>query len=123
MAHEHRPVRRIKTYTAQTGLVYQYMFVGRRRALSAEAPATEYVFDVSSDRKLTFAVSVFILDAAVASWAESHGRQLIDAEQYGAAKMRLLRAFDEVEDMLGRGRRLTTEATMLDDLLADLGID
>src|SRR5438445_251084 len=45
--------RRMKTYTAETGYVYQYYFVGKREALpqAPEAPAAEYVFDVTPDRK------------------------------------------------------------------------
>jgi hypothetical protein len=54
-------VRRLKTYTGAQGYVYQYYFVGKRPALAddPEAPATEFIFDVTSDRKLTFAVSIF----------------------------------------------------------------
>ena len=53
-------VRRMKTYAGSQGYVYQYYFVGKRPALAAdpEAPATEYVFDVTSDRKLTDRKSV-----------------------------------------------------------------
>jgi hypothetical protein len=42
-------VRRIKTYTAETGFVYQYYFVGKREALpgAEEGPACEYIFDVT----------------------------------------------------------------------------
>ncbi len=54
-------VRRLKTYTGAQGYVYQYYFVGKRAALpdDPEAPATEFVFDVTSDRKLTYSVSIF----------------------------------------------------------------
>ncbi len=56
-----KTVRRLKTYAGTQGYVYQYYFVGRRAALASdpEAPAIEFVFDVTSDRKLTYAVSVF----------------------------------------------------------------
>jgi hypothetical protein len=123
MAQQHRPVRRLKTYTAQTGLVYQYVFVGKRRALPHEPASTEYIFDVSPDRKLKYSVSVFILDDATAAWAESHGRRLLDAEEYAAAKMRLLAAFDDIEDMLEQGRRLITDSGALEDLLGGLGLE
>ena len=45
-------VRRMKTYTGQTGYVYQYYFVGKRDALpgAPEAPATEYIFDIKIGR-------------------------------------------------------------------------
>ena len=43
----------------------------KRAALAdaPEAPAREYIFDVTADRKTTFAVSVFLPDEAVRDWA------------------------------------------------------
>lgn len=116
--------RRVKTYTGETGYVYQYYFVGQRAALVAdpEAPATEYVFDATSDRKITFAVSVFLKPEALAAWAQAHGRALTASEQYAAAKMRLLRGFDEVENMRDQGRRLLVDAHNIDPLLEPLAL-
>ena len=117
-------VRRMKTYTGGQGYVYQYYFVGKRPAPrgSSGLPATEFVFDVTSDRKTMFAVSVFVQDAALAAWAALYGRSLTDAETYAAAKMRLFRGFDEVEDMMGQGRNLQVDEGMLQELLGLLGI-
>src|SRR5574341_1648622 len=94
-------VRRMKTYTGETGYVYQYYFVGKRAALpdSPEAPATEFVFDVTPDRKTTFAVSVFLKPEAVAAWSAAHRRAMTETEQYAAAKMRLFRGFDHIEKL------------------------
>jgi hypothetical protein len=118
-------VRRMKTYAGAQGYVYQYYFVGQRAALpdDPEAPATEFVFDVTSDRKLTYAVSVFLPEKALAAWAQAHARPLSDTEQYAAAKLRLFRAFDEVEDMKAHGRRLAIDATLLEEALASLGVE
>jgi len=118
-------VRRLKTYAGALGYVYQYYFVGKRPALEndREAPATEFVFDVTSDRKLTYAISVFLPQAAVAAWNESHGRPLTEAEQYAAAKLGLLRAFDEIEDMKASGRRLRIDSAVLEEALTSLGVD
>jgi hypothetical protein len=117
-------VRRMKTYPGTQGFVYQYYFVGQRPALpdDPEAPATEFVFDVTSDRKLTYAVSVFLPEQALKAWASAHGRSLTESEKYAAAKLRLFRAFDELEDMKTHGRRLRIDAAMLEELLASLGI-
>jgi hypothetical protein len=114
----------MKTYTGGQGYVYQYYFVGKRAALpdAAEAPASEYVFDVTSDRKTTFAVSVFLPDEALRGWAVRHGRVLTEAEQYGAVKMRLFQAFDEIEDMLAKGRHLVVNEESLEAALASLGV-
>jgi hypothetical protein len=120
-----QPIRRMKTYTGTQGYAYQYYFVGKRAALPGEpeAPATEYVFDVTSDRKLTYAISVFLPESATQSWNTAHGRSLNDAEQYAAAKLRLYRAFDEHEDMRAHGRRLTIAPALLEEALASLGVD
>jgi len=117
-------LRRMKTYTGGQGYVYQYYFVGKRAALpdSPEAPADEYVFDVTCDRKTTFAVSVFLLENAVGDWVKRHGRGLTNAEQYGAAKMRLFQAFDEVENMMADGRRLAVDHDGLEQTLGLLGV-
>jgi hypothetical protein len=117
-------VRRLKTYTAQTGYVYEYYFVGKRTALTDDplAPATEYVFDISSDRKTTCAVSVFFPPQVVQDYAASHGRALSEPEQYAAAKLRFLQALDEIADMLHYGRRLTLDAESLPALLESVGI-
>jgi len=118
-------LRRMKTYTGGQGYVYQYYFVGKRLALNnvPEAPASEYIFDVTSDRKTTFAVSVFLQDEALSSWAARHGRALNEAEQYGAVKMRLFQAFDEIEDMMANGRRLLTNQNSLEGATEKLGVD
>jgi len=119
------PPRRLKTYTGQTGYVYQYYFVGSRPALNgdAEAPSTEYIFDVTSDRKTTFAVSVFLQPQALDAWATIRGRRLSEPEQYAAVKLRLMQAFDEIPDMLHDGRRLRLDAELLPALLQSIGVE
>ena len=119
-------IRRLKTYTGSQGYVYQYYFVGQRpapRSDASESDANEYIFDVTSDRKLTYAVSILLPHKVVAAWAESHGRPLGDSEQYAAVKMRLFRAFDEVEDMQAHGRRLEVDLQSLEESLASLGVE
>src|ERR1700685_3499060 len=117
-------VRRMKTYAGAQGFVYQYYFVGQRPALpdDPEAPAVEFVFDVTSDRKLTFAVSVFLPEEALNSWTSAHGGPLRDPEQYAPDNSRLVRGFDEREDMKTKARRLRIDAPMHEELLAGLGI-
>ena len=114
-------IRRLKTYTGSQGYVYQYYFVGKRLAPTSDA--NEYIFDVTSDRKLTYAVSIFLPRQVVAAWAESHGRTLAESEQYAAVKMRLFRAFDEVEDMQAYGRQLQIDLQCLEESLATLGVE
>ena len=122
MNPEPGPVRRMKTYTGATGYVYQFYFVGKRPATAPDTGATEFIFDVSADRKTTFATSVFLKPDALRAWDAAHGRQLTETEQYAAAKMRLLRAFDEIEAMMEHGRRLEIDGQNIEELLEPLGI-
>lgn len=114
----------MKTYTAQSGYVYEYYFVGERDALAgdADAPAREFIFDVTSDRKQMVAVSVFLKPDAVAAWSGRHSRSLSAAEQYAAAKMRLLKGFDEM-DRIREHARMTITPADIEGLLGDLGVD
>ncbi len=114
-------IRRLKTYSGAQGYVYQYYFVGKRAA--ANSDATEYIFDVTSDRKLTYAVSIFLPRLVVAAWSESHGRPPSDSEQYAAVKMRLFRGFDELEDMQAQGRQLQIDSRLIEESLASLGVE
>jgi hypothetical protein len=116
-------IRRMKTYTGGQGYVYQYYFVGKRPAVEPGAPSTEYVFDVTSDRKTTYAVSVLVELDALQSWTQAHGRAPTEAEEYGAAKMRLFKAFDEVEDMMSAGRNLRVDLPSLEEAFTTLGVD
>lgn len=116
-------IRRMKTYTGGQGYVYQYYFVGKRPAVEPGPSATEYVFDVTSDRKTTYAVSVLVELEALSSWTQAHGRAPTQAEEYGAVKMRLFRAFDEVEDMMTAGRNLRVDRANLEEAFSTLGVD
>jgi len=115
-------IRRMKTYTGGQGYVYQYYFVGKRPAQDAAKPSTEYVFDVTSDRKTTYSVSIFLEQDALSTWARGHGRSPSEAEEYAAAKVRLFQAFDEVEDMKASGRTLIVDQESLEAAFATLGV-
>ena len=116
-------VRRMKTYTGGQGYVYQHYFVGKRPAVESDTPATEYIFDVTSDRKTTYSVSVLVETKALHAWTQAHGRAPTEAEEYGAAKMRLFRAFDEVEDMMAEGRQLRVGLAELEEAFTTLGVE
>src|ERR1700691_4460716 len=113
-------IRRVKTYAGSQGYVYPYYFVGKR--IAAASDGNEYIFDVTSDRKLTYAVSVLFAHQVTSAWAETHGRSLSDSEQYAAVKMRLFRAFDELEQIQADGRQLAIDLQALEESLASLGV-
>jgi len=88
-------VRRLKTYSAQSGYVYQYRYEGQRTFHSGADRGIEFVFSFSHDRKLWHAIPVLVSDDALTSWERSHTRELSSTERYAIAKMALFQAFDE----------------------------
>src|SRR5579862_1250891 len=88
-------VRRMKTYSAQSGYVYQYYYEGHRAAANS---SIEFAFSISADRKTWFQTGVFVADSALADWEASNGRTLSSTERYAVAKMALFQAFDERTD-------------------------
>ena len=88
-------VRRIKSYSAANGYVYQYYFFEVNRIGYEGGPAGEFIYAISADRKTTFGVRIIVLQAALEDWARANGRALTSSEEYAVAKMRLFQAFDE----------------------------
>lgn len=88
-------VRRLKTYSAESGYVYQYFYEGHRPFGEAPDAGREFVFRISADRKQWRPVSVFVADEAIHAWESAHQRQLSSTECYAVAKMALFQAFDE----------------------------
>ena len=88
-------VRRMKSYSAQSGYVYQYFYEGQRPFRSGGEGGIEYVFTVSADRKSFHPVSVMVGEAALGGWEQTHGHALSSTERYAICKMALFQAFDE----------------------------
>ena len=85
----------MKTYSADSGYVYQYYFAGQRAATREGKPGVQYVFQVSADRKTEASVSVFVEDSFVEDWVVRTGRELRGPHRYAIAKIALRNAFDE----------------------------
>jgi len=88
-------VRRIKSYSAANGYVYQYCFFEVNRIPYEGGQAGEFIYAISADRKTTFGVRIVVEQSALESWARANGRALTSSEEYAVAKMRLFQAFDE----------------------------
>lgn len=114
-------VRRQKTYSAQSGYVYQYFYEGQRSITSHSG--TEFVFSVSADRKTSTQVSVFLSSDAMASWQQESGRTLSSTEQYAIAKMALFQAFDERETPEAMSVPVHLRPADVRAILASLNID
>ncbi len=119
-------VRRVKSYSAASGYVYQYCFHEVNRITYSGGPAGEFVYAVSADRKTTFPLRIVVMQAALETWAQTNGRALTSSEEYAVAKMRLFQALDEgevpatapgVEEL-----RLLVDESRLEELLRMLNI-
>jgi hypothetical protein len=89
------PHPRMKSYSANTGYVYQYYFAGQRDVVRDRVPGNEYVFHISADRKTVAPVTVFVADEIVEAWIRENGRDLRGSHRYAIAKMALRDALDE----------------------------
>lgn len=114
--------RRYKIYQAETGVTYQYYFDARRIVVRPEGqgPGSDFAFVVTADQHPPFVLRVFVADRALAAWRGAQARDLSPNEQYAAAKMRLFRAFDEVERLGTDPLGLVVDETNVLELLAPL---
>ena len=116
--------RRYKTYAAETGIAYRYFFESRRSLVrpAALGPGSDYVFVLTADQGPPFELRVFVSDRALAACRAAHSRELDPSEQYALAKMRLFRAFDELENLRAESLSLVVDETNVEELLAALDL-
>src|SRR5258708_19978720 len=80
-------VRRIKSYSAANGYVYQYYFYELNRVSVNGEAAGEFVYAISADRGISFALRIFVVQAALEAWARATGRAPTRSEEYAVAKV------------------------------------
>lgn len=115
-------VRRMKSYSAATGFVYQYYFFEMVPARHGFTAGTEYVYMVSSDRKTSYPLRIFVQKDALEDWKSRFGRALTGTEEYAVAKMRLFQAFDELDGLPALSPDLRVDCSNLDSLLVQLDL-
>jgi len=119
-------VRRIKSYSAADGYVYQYYFFEGNRAQRHGRPGGEFTYVVSANRRTAFPFKIFVMQSVLDAWAKQNGRPLTSSEEYAVAKMRLFRAFDEGSVQAPpegkQPREVLVDESNLEELLGQLGI-
>ena len=119
-------VRRIKSYSAANGYVYQYCFYEVNRVQLDGQAAGEFVYAISADRAKSFGLRIFVMQSALEAWAQANGRALTSSEEYAVAKMRLFQAFDEGDAPMtaetAAKMRLMVDETNLEGMLRLLNI-
>ena len=115
-------MRRVKSYSAATGYVYQYYFYEVLKTRRAGAAGSEYVYMVSVDRKKVFPLRIFVQRDGIEKWGHGAGRELTGTEEYAVAKMRLFEALDEVPDLANEQPELVVDGSNIEELLSRLDI-
>jgi hypothetical protein len=81
---------RTKTYSAESGYVYQYQFTGDRDLDGGHV----YCFAISVDRADPFVMEIRVPAASLRDWEASESRTLTPTERYAIAKMKLFAVLD-----------------------------
>lgn len=110
-----RPVRREKTYSADTGYVYQYFYEGYREFTQAGESGFEHVFSVTSDRISRFPINIFLSHQVIEAWQAGNHRELSATEQYAIVKMTLFAVFDDRTDFDGSERNVNVSLENVDE--------
>lgn len=84
----------MKTYSALSGYVYQYVYAGYREPETASATRS-YVFLVGRHLKANAPLAIEIPSAVISALQETAGREIDSRERYALAKMKLFRVLDE----------------------------
>ncbi len=112
------PVKpRVKTYSAETGYVYQYVYRGQR----AVPVATEYVFSATRDRKSWLPVFILFPEQVIDEWEAVVRRKLTGTERYAVVKLTLLEFFDRAESFEMPAGPLTVDGATVSRHLDALG--
>lgn len=115
---------RVKTYSAETGFVYQYVYRGNRRltdGLGTEHVFEAHVFQARKGQPRRLQITVRLLDAEVEQCRRSIGRELIAAELYALVKMTLFAALDHFGDAAELETPLVPGAAEMQEHLRVLG--
>ena len=115
-------VRRVKSYSAATGYVYQYYFYEVQKTRRAGITGSKYVYMVSVDRKTVFPLKIFVQRDGIEKWSREVGRELSGTEEYAVAKMRLFEALDEIPDLAKDQPELIVDTSNIGELLSLLDI-
>ncbi len=115
-------VRRLKTYSAQSGYVYQYFYEGHRRLAGPAPDALEFVFRISADRKSWTGISVLLDESAMQAWEQGHRRELSTTERYAIAKIALFQAFDERPAPAAMRDPVRVRSADIDGIVETLGL-
>jgi hypothetical protein len=107
---------RQKTYSAESGYVYQYALSDFRQRRELREFVNEYTFTVTSGGTRTAAVTVALRSSVLDAWEMSRGRDLTASERFGIAKIALKRAFDDASSPVALGNVIAPERAEVEEI-------
>src|SRR6266513_1257803 len=87
-------VRRIKSYSAADGYVYQYYFFEGNRAERHGRPGGVFTYVVSANRRTAAHVTIFGMQSVSNAWAEHYAPTPTSKEEYTGANVPPLRGLN-----------------------------
>ena len=87
---------RPRSWTADSGYVYEYAFAGFRRIRQGGEDLIEYRFAVTFGKPQGVTIAVFLPESRLPAWTGT-ARELTASERYGIAKLCLKAEFDRAE--------------------------
>jgi hypothetical protein len=110
-----RPGRQ-KTYSAESGYVYQYALSSFRQRRDAGDFVHEYTFTVTSGVMGMLRVTVALRASVLGAWEMARGRELSASERFGIAKIALKRAFDDASSPAALGNVIAPERAEVEEI-------
>ena len=113
---------RQKTYSADSGYVYQYVLSSFRQHRRVGEDLHEYTFEVSGGPGRKSSVAIVLKSSVLHTWIREHDREFSASERYGIAKIALKRELDSAEDPSSLAADVSPDAAQVDDICRFLGL-
>ena len=113
---------RQKTYSAESGYVYQYVLLSFRNHRSGGEDLHEYTFEVSGRPGKMSNISIVLKESVLHTWMRGHDREFSASERYGIAKITLKRELDSAESPAWLPESVSPTVGQIDDICRFLGL-
>jgi hypothetical protein len=115
-------LQRQKTYSAESGYVYQYSLSSFRQHRRSGEKGYEYCFSVSGGRAAESQISVILRNGVLQQWEAQHVRELTASERYALAKIALKRHLDGSETPADVQTNVSPDLAEVDSISTFLGL-
>jgi hypothetical protein len=113
---------REKTYSADSGYVYQYVLSSFRQYRRGGEDCHEYVFQVRGGRSGATDIAVILKSSVLQQWEREHDREFSASERYGIAKITLKRQLDASEDPVSVPPAVSPDIAQVTEITTFLGL-